>query len=224
MSSTTPAGSAAEEEPSATAATTAAKTGGEDENLPLGFLLKWETPTANVPQVSASSISTNGGTSFGKGADAGSSPGLVADQQAEHEPNGVSSNTAEVGAPTQNGDRESRVLYGSGERRRGNGRGQGHDKGGGKQSAMDRATSANSPAALSSPTYLWLSPREIELAGGTVVRALTMVDKTAYADVQYHWKLGERKKRVFFVIIWSAASVVSLWGARILLCFLLAFF
>lgn len=39
-----------------------------------------------------------------------------------------------------------------------------------------------------------MSPREIELAGGTVVRALTKVDTPAYADVQYHWKLGEKQQ------------------------------
>lgn len=49
-------------------------------------------------------------------------------------------------------------------------------------------------SSLSKPACLWLSSREIELAGGTVVRALTKVDTPAYADVQYHWKPGQKKR------------------------------
>ena len=51
---------------------------------------------------------------------------------------------------------------------------------------------AQSPnASLSSPVCLWLTPRQIEKAGGAVVKALTKVDKAFYADLPYHWRDGE---------------------------------
>lgn len=218
-STTTSAGSAAEEQTAATPATTTAKSSTEEDKPTLGFLLKWETPVAaNLPGIPTISINNNDGIPTSNIADTKLAPGLSEDNPEQEEANGVLSN-AEVGAATEGGDRESRVLYGSGDRRRGHGRGQGQDKGRGKQSSMDRDTSAAASAALSSPTYLWLSPRQIELGGGAVVRALTMADKTAYADVQYHWKLGETRKMAFFNIVFVAATVFFPSNARY--CFVL---
>lgn len=37
-----------------------------------------------------------------------------------------------------------------------------------------------------------MTPRQIRLGGGVVVRALTKVNMAFSADVQYHWRVGTR--------------------------------
>ena len=65
-------------------------------------------------------------------------------------------------------------------------------------------------SSLPTPACLWLSPREMQLAGGKVVRVLTKVDKTAYADVQYHWKLSETKPAFAFPVTTVVDCLISL--------------
>ncbi|CAM9419849.1 unnamed protein product [Ascophyllum nodosum] len=48
---------------------------------------------------------------------------------------------------------------------------------------------ANGAASLASPAFRWLTPHEIEQAGGIVVRAVTRVGRGFYADVPYHWSV-----------------------------------
>lgn len=148
---------------------------GNGATPPLGFLLKWETPT----------ISNQNGTENGQRSDA--TDEAVAAEPAEvlGEPESevVSRGMGTGGSDPRNGETKNRVLYGSGRRRRDHGHG---------KNATDRSEATSPAMSLSKPAYLWLLPREIELAGGTVVRALTKVDKKAYADIQYHWKLGEK--------------------------------
>eukprot|EP00903_Cladosiphon_okamuranus_P015705 g14497.t1 len=151
----------------AATAAAAAATGstGDEKNQPLGFLLKWETP--KPPQLT---------TAVGSG-----DAGAVVGQQQQHEGLGRGGRGGGSG-DEGNDEQKSRVLYGSGGRRRGHG----------KEPTAEAEGAGSS--SLSKPASLWLSPREIELAGGTVVRVLTKVDTPAYADVQYHWKPVSRNE------------------------------
>lgn len=149
---------------------------GDGATPPLGFLLKWETPT-NSHQNGTESGQRSGGADEAVAAE-------PAEVRGEPESEVASKDMGAAGvSDPRDGEAKNRVLYGSGRRRRDHGHG---------KNAIDRSEVTSPATSLSKPVYLWLLPRQIELAGGTVVRALTKVDKRAYADIQYHWKLGEK--------------------------------
>eukprot|EP00752_Nemacystus_decipiens_P010794 g9601.t1 len=134
----------------------------DEKDQPLGFLLKWEAPI--TPQ-QAPSVTSDTETPLG------------GQQQHERQYEGLEEGGRGGGAGEAGSEETgNRVLYGSGGRPRGHA----------KETAADATGAA--PSSLSKPVCLWLSQREVELAGGTVVRAVTKVDMPAYADVQYHWK------------------------------------
>lgn len=93
-------------------------TGGGDENVPLGFLLKWETPTESKQSPAAA------GTIGASSADA--TTGGLERQQA---PDGSAGGMEAGGTDTADGEREDNVLHGSGGRRRGHGKVRPHGHG-----------------------------------------------------------------------------------------------
>lgn len=181
---------------------------GEGATPPLGFLLKWETPT-NSHQNGTESGQRSGAAEETVAAEPAE---VIGEPESEVVPRDMGTGVSDP----RDGEAKNRVLYGSGRRRRDHGHG---------KNATDRSEETSPATSLSKPVYLWLLPRQIELAGGTVVRALTKVDKKAYADIKYHWKLGEKPQEIqilffiCFVKVCSCACRSPIF--QLLVCFVL---
>ncbi|CAM9233377.1 unnamed protein product [Laminaria digitata] len=158
--------------PSSTMATEYA--GADENHPPIGFLLKWETPkrqgSAQTEPALLERDSIEGEIFSGNSGDTDGSLALLAGGESG-------------GSPAKEGEQDGRRYYGRG----------GHPRGFGKEAP----TEVKSPqASLSTPACLWLTPRQIERAGGAVVKALTKVDKKFYVDLPYHWRDGEKSEKV----------------------------